>query len=332
MMRLGMCGLALLLVGCEKHEEISTYTVPSHQSIQTPEFLAASALRKPQPKRMLAAVVPHGPNVWLFRMQGPPDLVGKRLVEFRELMKSVRFRDVDKLEWNVPKDWQEKPGDGMWHATLVLPGNPALEIAVIKAPANPQINVLNIVNFCRRELQLQPISATELPLRTEQIEAGDMSLTMLDITGVSNPRPMRDERGEPDAAPEEIQYQKPAEWTQVRPKNALTSAAFQAKDGEKQVSITLSRAGGSKAANVNRWRGQLGLEPQSEQEVLGALKKIPLGSRTGTLVELNGDGQIMLGLMLDDGNQTVFVKLTGDPELAAREKTRLLEFAKSLQF
>ena len=41
---------------------------------------------------------------------------------------------------------------------------------------------------------------------------------------------------------------------------------------------------------------------------------------------------LMLGLMLDDGSQTVFVKLTGDAELAAREKARFLEFAKSLQF
>ena len=329
-MRLGMCVLAVLLVGCEKQEEISTYTVPSHESIQTPEFLAASALRKPQPRRMLAAIVPKGANVWLFRMQGPPDVVGKWATEFRDLIKSVRFLSGDKLDWAVPKDWQEKPGDGMWYATLVLPGNPAPEIAVIKAPANAQINVVSIVNFCRGELQLQPLQPADLLARTEQIEAGDLAMTMMDITGVANPRAAMDNGDQVDPA-EEIQYQKPAEWTQVRPTRMIL-AAFQVNDDGKKVNITLSRAGGSKAANVNRWRGQLGLEPVSESEVVKALTKVPLGKRTGTLVELNAKDQVMLGLMLDDGNQTVFVKLTGDPELAAREKARFLEFAKSLQF
>jgi hypothetical protein len=40
----------------------------------------------------------------------------------------------------------------------------------------------------------------------------------------------------------------------------------------------------------------------------------------------------MLGLMIEDEDQTVFVKLTGDPDLAKTERERFDAFAKSLKF
>ena len=112
----------------------------------------------------------------------------------------------------------------------------------------------------------------------------------------------------------------------------FTIAAFEATEGKQKVTITLSRAGGSKVANVNRWRGQLGLKPMPDDEVLKSLEKISVGSRNGELVTLENDGQTMLGLMIPDGDQSVFVKLMGDAELAKKERARFDAFAKSLKF
>ena len=53
-----------LLCGCEQQEKITSYTVPRHESLQTPEFLAETAKRKSQPARMLAAIVPDGSELW----------------------------------------------------------------------------------------------------------------------------------------------------------------------------------------------------------------------------------------------------------------------------
>lgn len=76
----------------------------------------------------------------------------------------------------------------------------------------------------------------------------------------------------------------------------------------------------------------MGLGPLAKGDVESALQKITIGSRTGELIELKTDGRTMLGLMLEDNDQTVFVKLDGHPDLAVRERERFEKFAKSLQF
>jgi hypothetical protein len=331
----GFLCAAMLTIGCDQQEQITTYTVASHESLQTPEFVKESAKRKPRPARMLAGILPQGTTLWFISLKGPPDAVADRVKEFRELLSSVKLRAGNNLAWTLPAGWQERPGSESLYATLIPPGSGALEAYVIKVPASPDLSVKGIVNFCRNQLQLLPIEAEDVPYRTEKIQAGTSEFVFLDITGkVKQPRPMQEpaEKAEPvqDAAPS-IPFKMPAEWTQVRPK-MFTMAAFQVTDGDKHISITLSRAGGTKVANVNRWRGQMGLAPATDDEIQKSLQKITVGSRKGELLELKKEGEIMLGLMLPDGNQTVFVKMTGDPELAARERERLIAFAASLKF
>lgn len=313
--------LAVLLTGCGHQEDISTYPVPSHESIQTPEFLKQSAKRKPLPTRMVAAILPHGDTMWFFSLKGPPEVVEERVAEYRDLLKSVRFQGSDRLDWTLPSKWQSKPGTDTLYATLTPPDGSKLDAFVLKVPS-AQLSVISIVNFCRNQLELPTLENEDLPSRTEKIESDGMTITLVDFTGRAKPK---------STNAEGIEYEKPEEWTQVKPKQFIL-AAFQVSDGDKQVSITLSRAGGARADNVNRWRGQMGLKPLGRDEIATLLQKIEVGARAGELVELKNDNQIMLGLMLADGDSTVFVKLLGDPELAVRERGRFLEFAKSLSF
>jgi hypothetical protein len=76
----------------------------------------------------------------------------------------------------------------------------------------------------------------------------------------------------------------------------------------------------------------MGMDQLPEDEVLKSLQKVKAGSRAAQLAELKSDSQTMLGLMIPDGGQTVFVKLVGDPELAERERPRFDAFANSLKF
>ena len=359
----GLVATVVFLAGCEQHEEVSTYTVPTQESLQTPEFLKATAARKPRPARMLAAIVPQGQALWFFKLQGPPEPVATLEPDFRTLLKSVRFADTGKAEWTLPPNWQEKPvkpGE-MRSATLVAPGDPPLEVTVTTLPAGGDLTagLLANINRWRNQLDLPFIEAEDLPLRTEKIESEKFSITFLNIVGKAKPNsgmpgampPMAAAGNGPDREtlveeahgagparktapaeePEKIKYEKPAEWIQVRPR-MFTIAAFEVVDGKKRVSITLSTAGGSKVDNVNRWRGQLGLAPQTGDEINKSLQKFDVGVRAGQLVELKGEEQAMLGLMIDGDEQTVFVKLTGDPELAVKERKRFEAFAKSLKF
>jgi hypothetical protein len=344
----GLLVLPAMLAGCEKREQISTYTVESHESLQTPEYLALVAKRKAGPARMLAAIVPNGPALWFFKLQGPPELVADRAPEFRELLKSIEFQQDGTPKWTLPAKWKEQPGNEMRFATLVLPDSP-LEVTVTTLPAGGDLTeaILANINRWRNQLELPFIEAEDLKARTETIKQGELTITLINIVGKVRPKaampagmpPMAGPAINkappvPEAAqaePSEIKFEKPKEWREVPPRQ-FTLAAFDVAEGKQKVTITLSRAGGSKVANVNRWRGQLGLKPMLDDEVLKSLEKISVGSRTGELVTLENDGQTMLGLMIPDGDQSVFVKLIGDTELAKKERVRFDAFAKSLKF
>ncbi|HMC10229.1 MAG TPA: hypothetical protein VKH44_03025, partial [Pirellulaceae bacterium] len=133
----------------------------------------------------------------------------------------------------------------------------------------------------------------------------------------------------------DIRYTIPPEWTVGKP-NAISLAAFKATDGDKQVDITVSTAGGELLANVNRWRGQLGLPPIDSTELKKNVQKIETLGSTGDYVELVGSEsaakrKTILGVQANAGGRTWFIKLIGDSDLAAREKSRFETFVKSLQ-
>ena len=327
---LHLCCVTALIVcvaGCEKQEEVTKITVPTHESIQTPEHQRFLARRKYRPERILAAIVPNNQSLWFFKIQGAPNDVESNAADFRSLLTSLKFKG-ELPRWTLPSGWRELPGDQNRYKTLATASVPPLGVSVTVLPAgkNPTDGLRDNINRWRGQIELPMIQAEDLPAYSETLTSGGISITLMDATGRSRPDP--DETSE-------IDYEAPAEWTKVAPK-PFTIAVFEAREGTgedaKKATISLSRAGGSKLENVNRWRGQMGLGPLAKGDVESALQKITIGSRTGELIELKTDGRTMLGLMLEDNDQTVFVKLDGHPDLAVRERERFEKFAKSLQF
>jgi hypothetical protein len=145
-------------------------------------------------------------------------------------------------------------------------------------------------------------------------------------------------------APEEpsgsVTYDVPTGWRE-RPSTQMRYADFQLGDdprAECYLSILPGEAGGM-AANVNRWRGQMGLAPITEREV-ELLPKRPILGRDATLVELvgefsgmSGDPQpdfALLGAIFSVPEGTLFVKMTGPREVVARERGGFDAFCASL--
>ena len=68
-------GLALLgLAGCQNGDGIRHYQVP-----------------RPEARRLLAAVVPHGDDTWFFKLVGPEAAVEGHRDEFERFIRTVRF-------------------------------------------------------------------------------------------------------------------------------------------------------------------------------------------------------------------------------------------------
>lgn len=110
-------------------------------------------------------------------------------------------------------------------------------------------------------------------------------------------------------------------------------------EGECYLSALPGAAGGMEA-NINRWRGQMGL-PEYSAEELAKLPKKTFLNREATYVNFDGDfkrvgaveaekGFRLVGLVQAAPEFTIFVKMTGPKELLARNEGAFDEFVRSI--
>ena len=122
----------------------------------------------------------------------------------------------------------------------------------------------------------------------------------------------------------------PPEWRSVASDQPMRLATFDAGGAEVTVAAFPGAVGGN-LANVNRWRGQIGLDPVDEP-ALGSLLSI---SRSGTtevaILAMEGkDGKVMLGAIVTPGDgQTWFVKSVTDAARAQALRPAFEAFARS---
>ncbi len=128
-----------------------------------------------------------------------------------------------------------------------------------------------------------------------------------------------------------LQWTVPSSW-KVLPSGGMRAAAFAAPGPCEVTVVTFPGEAGGDLANVDRWRGQLGLGPLGGES---ALEKAStrLASKAGPLrvVDLSGGGRRLLGAILASGGRSWFFKLTGPDAAAAAAKPAFLEFLESLR-
>jgi hypothetical protein len=105
-------------------------------------------------------------------------------------------------------------------------------------------------------------------------------------------------------------------------------------DTEADLSIfVFPGSAGGLAENINRWRGQIGLEPLAADKL--ADETMPLRSDSGlefTVVDMSGkNGDRILGAILVQGDSSWFFKLRGSDVLVAKNKPDFLVFLKSVK-
>jgi len=136
------------------------------------------------------------------------------------------------------------------------------------------------------------------------------------------------------AAQPALKYTLPTGWKEKAPSQMrVGSFDVPGKDGQNaDVSIIPLAAMPPEAevANLNMWRGAIGLPPADKAES----EPVTIGSAQGKLYEVGGEkatGRILVAMLNRDGLSWYF-KMSGPDALVREQKTAFLEFVKSISF
>ncbi len=128
----------------------------------------------------------------------------------------------------------------------------------------------------------------------------------------------------------------PAQWTANAPnpmrKGSWTITSADGTKAEIAVTVFPGDVGGT-TANVNRWRGQLGLSAASEAEINAAAIHASVGSDVGQkFVLISADQKRMtIALLVPKNNSTWFCKISGDAIVVNTQTEAFLNFFKNSQ-
>ena len=346
--------LGLLLAGCQNRDEIKRYTVKklphSERKVADvpPRGPMPAGHGQPAGERMLAAIAPHGRTFWVFKLMGPKEAAAAQMENFLSLTQSLKFSEEENSspEWTLPEGWTERKeieGASTRFATLTVKGDgEELAVSVTRLPFPPDRPTdgvpLMIVNLWCEQLGLpekkqSDLSAEEQPKDAEvrQLDVAGTQITLVNFLASEKPA------AQAPASPGQPKWTVPEGWKETAG-NEFSLAAFAVSDGTMSIKTTVSRAGGDLLQNLNRWRGQLGLEPWSQAEMTKSAKVLSVDGSDGTLVDLVGTDvrtkkpSCTIGVILPRGDSGWFFKLTGDVELAQREKAKFEAFVQSVKF
>jgi len=145
----------------------------------------------------------------------------------------------------------------------------------------------------------------------------------------------------PGSAQAPLTWKTPEGWTEVAP-SEMRVASFKVSSANGKVAdvsiVPLPGMAGTDDANVNRWRGQVGLQPASADELQKSAEKVEAGGQPAELYDIpgkkpaGGDTSRILGVIQHRDDMAWFYKMTGDADLVEQQKPAFVEFLKSLKF
>lgn len=133
----------------------------------------------------------------------------------------------------------------------------------------------------------------------------------------------------------------PDGWKEIpNPPMLLAKYVIQGS-GDAKADVNISALAGTGGEflmmNVNRWRGQLGLSPLSEEDFSKNARTMDLAGGKATLVDLTGTDKAgkssrLIGIIAPQAGQTWFYKLMGDPQIVERQKDAFTKFIQTAKF
>lgn len=314
--------------------------------------------------RMIGSIVPGPSQAWFFKAVGPKAAIDGAADAITEFLGSVRL-DGDKPKWETPKGWTEDQAGGMRLATLKIPvGDDAapIEMSVIGLPlvGDWDAQVLDNANRWRKQLQQPPLAVdaakTELKPLADVAEGAVLfdtvgwfdGGTMAPFAGGAAPfanaappaAPAATSAAPPTAAtpteppaPREggLKYDLPEGWTEA-PADPMRKVSLRTPGGAALSGFSFPLVGvmGDPLQNVNRWRGEIGLEPITADDLKTQSEEIKLLGGDGSYFELVGDKESTHAVMLVRDNQVWFFKLRGPSEEVTKQRDAFKKWLASL--
>jgi hypothetical protein len=130
------------------------------------------------------------------------------------------------------------------------------------------------------------------------------------------------------ARPLPFTYTAPEAWQRL-PLDTLT---FEVPDGDEVAKFTASSLvgpGGGVDANIERWKGQVGLPADGPKPKVDEVK---VSGQPAFAVDLIGKDKRILGVILPLGEKTWFFKLEGPPDLVGKQKSAFDKLVSEIRF
>jgi hypothetical protein len=143
----------------------------------------------------------------------------------------------------------------------------------------------------------------------------------------------------PPAPAAKIDFDVPEGWRK-KPAGGMRLVSVDVGPEDAPAEVTVIPAGGDLRSNVARWMGQVaGNQPdQAELDaMMDSAEKIEVSGRAATRFIIDGDGS-EAGISIDativplEGGRSMFIKMTGPPEVVAEQSDSMRTFLRSLSF
>ncbi len=150
------------------------------------------------------------------------------------------------------------------------------------------------------------------------------------LAGGANPGDPANLNGSPPAEEAALTWKAPSDW-RAGPRSAMRRGSYDLGGGLGVAISAFPGDVGGILANVNRWRGQVGLPPVAE-EALGRETQVFDANGLGfTVVDAAGGGQRIVAVLVPWRGETWFFKLTGPESAVGAAKPRFLEFLRTVR-
>jgi len=167
---------------------------------------------------------------------------------------------------------------------------------------------------------------------------GMASTTTGDSNGAAAASPTINAASSADAA---LRWDAPESWAALPPV-AMRVAGYRLStaDGAASAELTITAFPGDVGgdlANINRWRGQIGLAPLAAEALASEIQQLRTAphDRAFKLVEMantqSSPPQATLAAYTEHEGSTWFFKLTGAPAVVASERAAFLAFLQTIQ-
>ena len=133
----------------------------------------------------------------------------------------------------------------------------------------------------------------------------------------------------------------PTNWSETE-RSQFSLINFEARHGDNTATISVTKLAKNAGLlnNVNRWRGQLGLEKIDQAELTETTRPFEVDGNSGTYVEMSGtrDGRpaMTLGVIHTLSYRTLpeiwFYKITGNTDAVMKEKAAFEEYVRSARY